>query len=154
VSELSLAIAAGPAHRNSGLPRLVDVTGHLYVGGSGVWEFAAVQSGRSFRLRSEADVVTELVAGIALAVGDERTSALADEAFGESWQQRDVEAPGAVLREIGRTALELDVSVVVTDVSGSWTEDLVRGTAGLPWSVVVASPVHTRLHDGWQSPAS
>jgi hypothetical protein len=153
VSELSLTVAAGPAHGNSGRPRFVDVTGHLYVGGSGVWEFTARSAGRTLRLRSQADVIDELVAGIALMIGDERTSTLAEDLLGTDWDQRDVEASSSVLRRIGETAFGLDVSVVLTDVSGSWADQLVRGLADLPWSVVLAAPVHTRLHDQWQAPA-
>lgn len=77
MAECYATVAVGPASRNSGRARRVDVLGQLLVGGSGVWIFTSVPVDRAavaqtYRLRHGASVTDADVVrvGTALALLD------------------------------------------------------------------------------------
>ena len=151
MSELVLAVVAGPEDRNSGAPRAADITGALYVGGSGVWEFRSrAESAPYLRLRATGDDVgAESAAGVALGVGRGRTADAAERLLGPGWRGKELSVEASELRELATTAFDVSVSVVITDLDGGQVARLETETSSWPWSVVLAGPVVSRRNSQW-----
>ncbi|GII25709.1 hypothetical protein [Planosporangium mesophilum] len=142
MSELAMAVVLGPAHRNNGSPRYAHVVGHLYVGGSGLWQFDNLDRDPSrrvppVRIRSNGDLADEVAAGFALAGDLDTARDLAAELLGEDWADRDVEAAPPVLRELGEATHGMPASCVVTDL-GAGCE--LESFTVFGWSVIMAAP--------------
>jgi hypothetical protein len=156
MADLCMAVTFGSASRNSGTPHEVDVVGHLYVGGSGVWQLHYLnRRGRTanslpnpVRIRSIGHPVEEIVAGFVLTanIGEART--LAANLLGPTWNDDDIEASVTKLRRFTQFARKLNVACVITDLGAS-AVPLVDPLVGLGWSVMTTAVVHQRLVTQW-----
>jgi hypothetical protein len=153
VSDLALALVFGPAGRNSGHPKRATAIGHLYVGGSGMWDFRRLEPsdrGHHVRVRSSRAFGLEIPAGWALATGHEEAVRIAENALGPDWAQipLDADEHAALLADLAAAGRRATVGVLATDL-GVGAEDLGRELASDTWSVVVAAPVVEFLRTQW-----
>jgi hypothetical protein len=146
-----MAVVLGPAHRNSGFPKSAYVVGHLYVGGSGLWQFDNLDPDPSrrvppVRIRSHTDLADEVAAGYALAANLEPTRDVAADLLGKDWADHDIDAPPHVVRELGEMTHGLAASCVVTDLGAGCNP---KAFARFGWSVIIAAPEVIALHTQW-----
>jgi hypothetical protein len=121
------------------------VVGHLYVGGTGMWQFHRLRSDanrpselRTVRIASKGLTASEIAAGFAIATDTNGALAKLDELLGHAWAGEDLELDGRALAVLADLVADLDVAMVLTALDGG--DDTFAGMAGHPWSVVLAAP--------------
>jgi hypothetical protein len=153
VSDLAMALVFGPAGRNSGHPKTATAVGHLYVGGSGMWDFRPLEPAdqpHRVRVSSHRSFGLEILAGFALVTRLEEAVGIAEKALGPDWARTtfDVDQHADLLAEVAAVGRRATVGVLATDL-GVGAEDLGRELASETWSVVVAAPVVEFLRTQW-----
>lgn len=157
MSEVLVTVSAGPAHRNSGLPSIVDVFGALYVGGSGMWRFTPIAdySGQDsdfipVALSSEQNLPEEIKAGVAisLGLGDARSLAGGLEFVKGS---KILEFEPDQLQQIAAQISTRGVGVVITTLDRGFLPDLEAALQTDDWSVTLCHEYSQNLQTQWNS---
>ena len=152
MSELALTLVAGSPARNSGIPKIADVVGNLYVGRVGVWEFFNLTPGPDaplpkVRIDSDGDPA-EILAGVALAGGLPDASETAVRVIGAGWHAltRGANLPMKAVQPLAECARKVAVGIVITGFTeNSMGRELGQSLAQEGWSVLVTEPVVNAL---------
>lgn len=146
MSEVVLIAALGPAARNTGSIRYVDVLAELY--DNSVWRFRVVGAGMGARdggaeaemtLSSRGAYADEIAAGFAIAIdhGGAR----------KRFRETGPDAGPDDVAELAAMVAEIDVAIVVTGLGA--TEVLAVESFSPAWSVVSAWPVSDARRSQW-----
>ena len=154
-----MTVAVGIGHPNSGLVGNTDLFGALYVGGSGAWVFSPVSDypAKSVRIWSSRDLMPEIRAGIALALGlGEARTLLESEpdnhrAFLDG-QMLDLNPE--ILKAIGAESRDKSASLFIS-TDPALAEDVREHIQEPGWSVVQCVEDDRHLETQWdQQPPS
>jgi hypothetical protein len=150
LSELSAVACYGPAHRNTGAPKSLDLVGELLVGGSGLWILRQQTGARTeVRVRSNADFADEVRAGFALSGLYADVMPDVERLLGADWAQREVDVPPSVVRQLADLVVNVPVAVVLTELGSGQSSYEPAAWEDTSWSVTVTAPSQRRLLTQW-----
>ncbi|MCZ2826040.1 MULTISPECIES: hypothetical protein [unclassified Modestobacter] len=150
LSELSAVACYGPARRNTGAPKSLDLVGELLVGGSGLWIFRQQTGERTeVRMRSNAAFADEVKAGFALSGLYAEVTPDVERLLGVDWPQREVDVQPSVVRQLAELVVDVPVAVVLTELGSGQSSYDPAAWENTSWSVTVTVPAERRLLTQW-----
>ncbi len=158
MSEIEITVAAGPSHLNSGDLRDVDVLGVLHVGGSGLWRFTKFTRDTDPRtatevlmLDSQRNLIAEIRAGVALALGLGTSHQIIEAIVGKDWTQTRLKLTNKQLHDLGEQARNQGVALLITSMDESVTEELATHIDDAGWSIHLATVTRSHRETQWDT---
>ncbi len=158
MSEVAMTVAAGLSHRNSGQLRSVDVLGVLYVGGSGMWRFTKFThdtdpptTTEMVMLVSQRNLIAEIRAGIALALGLGTSHQIIEAIAGKDWTQTRLELTNKQLHDLGEQSRNQEIALLITSMDESSTEELTPHIDDTGWSAHLATVTLNHVETQWDT---
>src|SRR6056297_1847484 len=153
---MCMTVAVGAAHPNSGLIGSADVFGALYVGGAGAWIFTPVGEHpemKSVRLDSRRNLIHEIRAGIALAIGIGQARSLLESDAKNLAAFEDglfLDLTDEMLAAIGAESKDKSVSLFIAG-EPDLVEEVRPFVDEVGWSVVLCSESARHVETQWDA---
>lgn len=158
MSEIAMTVVAGRSNRNSGDLRSADVLGCLYVGGGGMWRFTLIHQdvhahveNQVVMLDSQQNLMAEMRAGIALALGLGEAREMAVKIAGSDWANKRLEFSEADLERIGNESRNREIALLVTSVDEALTQKLIPNVNQAGWSTQLSMVSSKYVETQWDN---